>query len=302
MPTEWWQVAYKGGPMVPLPGFPRPLYPPDANRHGKKPSAPGPDIEAYKRTVSRAGRWPWQEFDQAYSNAFAHGKAGGNVGETGVAGVQRQQDIDDTGWLGKQTFNTLRSIRVPEGPHAGEMAMDARAAELLKQAWKLYGGHEPDSSNPADLRNKALQKAVGELGVKESPPNSNQVKYCSWYGMVGPWCAMFTSWAYVQAGLKTTFKAGATYAYVPYIVADARAGRNGLATTDDPIAGDLACYDWNFDGEYDHVGLFEKWAGGGSFTAIEGNTSTANDSNGGQVMRRTRDRSAQATTFVRVRV
>ena len=100
-------------------------------------------MEAYKRTVSRAGRWPWQEFDEAYSNGFAHG-TGGNVINSGLAGVQRQQGISDTGWIGEKTFNTLRSIRVPEGKaHAGEMAMDAVAANLIAEAWDIFGGQEP---------------------------------------------------------------------------------------------------------------------------------------------------------------
>jgi CHAP domain len=299
--SEWYEVAYRGGPMVPLPGFPRPLYPPDAREHGKKPSVDGPDVIAYKRTVSRAGRWrPWQEFDDTYSQAFATGDGSGNVGGSGVAGVQRQQDIDATGWIGKTTFNTLRSIRVPEGPHSGEMAMDAYSAELLVEAWDLFGGHEPAGPSGGTLRQAALTKAITQLGVRESPADSNNVKYCDWYGMVGPWCAMFVTWAYETSGDAPALVKGSRYAYVPYIVADARAGKYGLAVTDDPLPGDLVAYDWAFDGEYDHVGLFEKWTGGGAFTAIEGNTSTSNNSNGGEVMRRSRDRAAQATTFVRV--
>src|SRR5215831_5795260 len=141
--TLWYEHAYAGGPMVKVAGFPRPLYPPDAAAHGHSPSVDGPDVEAYKRTVARAQRWPWQTFDDTYSNSFAHG-ASGNVIDTGVAGVQRQQDLDDTGWLGEKTFNTLRSIRVPDGkPHAGEMAMDATAASLISDAWEMFGGHEP---------------------------------------------------------------------------------------------------------------------------------------------------------------
>lgn len=290
--------------MVELPGFPRPLYPPDAAAHGKEPSRDGPDVVAYKRTVARAGRWPWQPFDDAYSNGFAHGSSG-NVSETGVAGVQRQSDIDDTGWIGEKTFNLLRSIRVPEGPHAGEMAMDDLAASLLVDAWNQFGGHEPEYAE-GTLRRRALDLAVDEIGVKESPPDSNQVKYCDWYGMLGPWCAMFVTWCYERAGDQlgvdaAAFVQGGRYAYVPYLVADARAGKYGLSTTDDPIAGDLVAYDWHpSNGEYDHVGIFEDWAGSGKFDAIEGNTSTADDSNGGQVMRRLRDRSAQATVFIRV--
>jgi CHAP domain-containing protein len=297
--TEWWEHAYAGGPMVKLPGFPRPLYPPDAAAHGHEPSRPGPDVIAYKRTVSRAGRWPWQAFDDAYSNGFAHGTSG-NVGETGVAGVQRQQDIDDTGWIGEKTFNTLRSIRVPEGqPHAGEMAMDDLAAAYLRDAWDLFGGHEPDPGG-ISLRRLALDYAVGELGTKESPPDSNQVKFCDWYGMVGPWCAMFVTWCYERAGDSPAFVQGGRYSYVPYLVADARAGKYGLSITGDPIAGDLVTYDWDWNGEWDHVGIFEDWYSATQFDAIEGNTSTSNDSNGGQVMRRIRTLGSQDTLFIRV--
>lgn len=296
--VAWWEKPYAGGPMVKVAGFPRPLYPPDAAKYGHRPSVDGPDVVAYKRTVSRAGRWPWQAFDDAYSNGFAHGK-GGNVAETGVAGVQRQQHLDATGWIGEKTFNTLRSIRVPDGPHAGEMAMDALAADLVDEAWDLFGGSEPPPST-SSTRTAALEAALGELGYRESPSGSNRNKYGAWYGMDGvPWCAIFTTWAYVQTGGSSSFVRGSRYSYVPYIVGDARAERYGLSTTDDPIPGDLVCYDWELDSVYDHVGLFEHWTSGSStFTAIEGNTSTSSDSNGGQVMRRTRSRSGVA--FVRV--
>src|SRR5262252_7511406 len=120
--TEWYEKAYPGAHMVGVDGFPRPLYPPDAAAKGKTPSVDGPDVEAYKRTVSRAGRWKWQTFDQAFSNNFSHGK-GPNVIDSGVAGVQRQQNLDPTGWIGEKTFNTLRSIVIPNDlPNGGQMA------------------------------------------------------------------------------------------------------------------------------------------------------------------------------------
>jgi CHAP domain-containing protein len=299
--SEWWERGYPGAPMVKVQGFPRALYPPDAARYGKQPSADGPDVEAYKRTVSRAGRWPWQSFDDTYSNGFAHGTSG-NVADTGIAGVQRQGSIDDTGWLGKSTFNLLRSIVIPEGlPHAGEHAMDATAVRLINDAWQLFGGHEPAPPGET-LRTRALDKATSQLGVVESPADSNRTPYGAWYGADGqPWCAMFTTWCYEHAGDSPSFVRGSRYAFVPYIVGDARAGRYGLMTTDDPIPGDLVCYDWQSDGTYDHVGIFEGWGFAfGDFSAIEGNTSAADNSNGGQVQRRSRNRSAQGTTFVRV--
>jgi CHAP domain len=278
-----YEHAYPGGPMVKVPGFPRPCYPPDAAAHGKTPSVDGPDIVAYKRTVSRAGRWPWQTFDEAFSNGFSHGKSG-NVAETGVAGIQRQQHLDATGWIGEKTFNTLRSIRIPEGlPHAGEPAMDAAAVNLIGDAWELFAGSEPPPDPAGSLRAAALDQAIGELGMKESPPESNHQPYGVWYGMDGvPWCAIFVSWCFEQAG-------------------DARNRRNGLQTTDDPIPGDLVVYDWGGDAIYDHIGIFERWTSGTSqFNAIEGNTSASNNSNGGEVMRRSRSRGGQGTVFVRV--
>jgi hypothetical protein len=94
---------------------------------------------------------------------------------------------------------------------------------------------------------------------------------------------------------------GARYAYVPYIVNDARLGKNGLSITSSPKRGDLVCYDWSRDGEYDHIGVFEGWTSGRVFEAIEGNTSLSDNSNGGEVMRRERDAGSQATIFVRVK-
>lgn len=299
-PSWDYEHAYPGGPMIAVQGFPRPLYPPDAKGH--EPSCDGSDVEAYKRTISRLGRWDWQRFDQAYSNAFAYGKSG-NVHETGVAGFQRQQKIEPTGNIGKETFNALRSARIPQGlPHAGEPGMDATAVALINQAWTRFQGEpqpEPPAGTSAQLR---LARAVAELGTKESPPNSNHCPYTDWYGMVGPWCAMFATWAdQTSERPSESFTQGAAYAYVPYIVSDARLGLYGLTITSTPQPGDLCCFDWGWDGEYDHVGIVETSpVDSGDFTAIEGNTSTSNQSDGGEVMRRQRNIYGQGTVFVRV--
>jgi len=290
--------------MVAVKGFPRPLYPPDA-APGHTPSTSGSDVEAYKRTVSRAGRWKWQAFDQAFSNGFSHGKEGGNVADSGVAGVQRQQKIQPTGWIGQDTFNLLRSIRIPDGlPHAGEPAMDARSVELINAAWDRFKGKEPKPDTGSGSAAQArLNTAKGEVGNKESPASSNNQKYGAWYGMNGvPWCAIFCTWADQLSGKPTSsFKKGSAYAYVPYIVSDARLGQHGLSIPGTVKPGDLVCYDWSRDGEYDHVGIvLTPPDSQGNFTAIEGNTSTSDNSNGGQVMQRSRNRNSQGTVFVRV--
>jgi hypothetical protein len=145
----WWEHPYAGGPMVAVKGFPRALYPPDAASAGKTPSKNGPDVVAYKRTICRLGRWaPWdpERWNEAYTDEFAHGRGTGMVGDSGVAGVQRQQNISpDSGWLGQKTFNTLRSARVPTGPHEGEMAMDSVAVQLINEAWEIANAPPPNS-------------------------------------------------------------------------------------------------------------------------------------------------------------
>src|SRR4029077_6445107 len=198
--ADWWTVPYKTGPKVAVPGFPRPLYPPDSAK-GKTPSVNGPDVEAYKRTVWRAGRWPGpaSNFDRAFSNGFSHGKSG-NVVDSGIAGVQRQQKIDATGWIGQQTFNTLASIRVPTGPHEGEMAMDANAQTLIAQAWQMFGGKEPVPPAPGptkSTRERALAACITHLGEKESPAGSNNTPFGQWYGVQSqPWCAIFQTYCW----------------------------------------------------------------------------------------------------------
>jgi len=289
--SEWWEEPYKGGPMVAVPGFPRELHVGDQD---------GLDAVAYKRTVWRAGRWqgPASRFDDTFSQAFSTG-AGPNVIDTGIAGVQRQQGWDDTGVVTEREFNLLRSIRVPEGkPHAHEMAMDANAQNLLAEAFAQFHAKPPPK---ATTRERALDGAISWLGYKESPAGSNSTTFGQWYGMDRqPWCAMaVTYWFEVEADGSPSFARGSRYAYVPYIVSDAALAKNGLTLTNSPKPGDLVCYDFDRDGTFDHVGLFEAGTPS-SFRAIEGNTSTSNNSNGGEVMRRDRSTSQASIVFVRV--
>lgn len=161
------------------------------------------------------------------------------------------------------------------------MRLRTKARLRAKKSNLLYG----------NLGQAALKEAIKHLGEKENPPGSNRISFASlWYGIIGAWCAMFVTHCYVKAG-SIVFKRGRYYAYVPYMVADARAGKNNLTITHNPVPGDPVTYDWDNDGIADHVGLFEKWIdrNAGTFSAIEGNTAVGNDSNGGEVMRRERN-------------
>lgn len=302
--SEWNSKPPKGHPMEPGKWPGTPLYPPDAEPHHAR-SRDSDFVVAVKRAVAHLGAWPWDpdSFDDSYSNRFAHGDGWDHPTHAGVAGVQKWSGtLDPTGYVGEKTFNFLRSAVIQQGrTHAGEPAWDQVCVSLTAAAYEE--NHPPPLQT--SLRELALAKAITQLGIKESPPESNQVKYTDWYNMVGPWCAMFTTWCYETEGDSPSFIQASRYAYVPYIVSDARNGRYGLSVTGSPIPGDLVCFSWGGSSgghheEYDHVGLFEKWTGAHTFQAIEGNTSTSNNSNGGEVMRRTRDVNGQGTTFVRV--
>lgn len=151
------------------------------------------------------------------------------------------------------------------------------------------------------LGEQALDVASRFIGVSENPPGSNIVMFSNWYGMRGPWCAMFVTYCFTQVKSKAFVK-GKKYAYCPYILADAKAQRNGLrlVSAKDAQTGDIVLFDWAGDGVADHVGIVNTPPGSKkSFTTIEGNTSGTNASDGGMVARMTRN-TRDAIAFVRV--
>lgn len=148
---------------------------------------------------------------------------------------------------------------------------------------------------------RAIEVGRQFIGVSEHPPGSNQVMFSRWYGIIGPWCAMFVSYCFVQAK-SSAFQKGSRYAYCPFVLADAKAHQNHLTTIPKNMvrAGDIVLYDWNDDGTADHIGIVTSTVSkSGDFTALEGNTSGNNPSDGGMVSegpRNTRD----VIAFVRV--
>ena len=126
-----------------------------------------------------------------------------------------------------------------------------------------------------------LEIARGELGTKEFPANSNRVKYSSWYGLTGPWCVMFVDWVFAQAGVSLPTRT----ASCTTLMKAAKAA--GCWVTSGYRAGDVAIFDWGGDKVPDHCGVIEHVLSNGYLT-IEGNTAVGNDSDGGEVMRRTR--------------
>lgn len=140
-----------------------------------------------------------------------------------------------------------------------------------------------------------LDVARRELGTKESPANSNTVKYNTWFwgrevaGTKYAWCMAFVQWCFDRAGAR-----------LPYMTASC----SGLLTWyqrnqpwnvhKSPAPGDIVIYNFG------HTGIVEK-VSGTNITAIEGNTSpstSGNQSNGGMVCRKTRGIKT-VTAFIR---
>ena len=140
-----------------------------------------------------------------------------------------------------------------------------------------------------------LDIARAQLGTRESPAGSNTVKYNTAYygrkvydglwGTTFPWCVVFCWWCFREAGASELFYGGGKTASCTELRDWAK--RSGRWVISDYRPGDVVIYDWHDDGRPDHCGIIET-AGGSTVVAIEGNTGIGNDSNGGEVMRRTR--------------
>lgn len=150
-------------------------------------------------------------------------------------------------------------------------------------------------------REKIVACAIQQIGIKEEPAGSNKVKYNDWFYPEGhpyykdskpyAWCGTAVSFIYNYAdwGLpKIDSDLGVSYVPTMYH----RAKQNNWITTT-PKPADIVIFDFNLDGKWDHIGIFEKWIEEGkTFYCLEGNTTpdgkTGSQSNGGEFCRKKR--------------
>ena len=132
-----------------------------------------------------------------------------------------------------------------------------------------------------------LDIARKQIGVKESPPNSNNVRYNTWYygrevsGAAYPWCMVFVQWVFDQAGVKLPVRTASCGALM-------RSAQSASCwVTGDYRPGDVVIYDFPGGAKTDHCGIVEA-VDGTYISAIEGNTSSTSDADGGAVERRAR--------------
>lgn len=134
-----------------------------------------------------------------------------------------------------------------------------------------------------------VAKAASQIGVKESPANSNNVKYNTAYygrevnGSNYAWCCAFVWWVFRECNASKLFFNGKKTASCTTLMTAMKAQK-----TNNPKPGDLVFFQFDRDAAADHIGILEKVNKDGTFRVIEGNTSLKNDANGGEVMRRTR--------------
>lgn len=139
---------------------------------------------------------------------------------------------------------------------------------------------------------QVVRVARFQLGVKESPPGSNCVKYNTEYygrvvsGSAYPWCMVFVWWCFKHAGASDLFFDGKKCAGCTTFMRWAKG--TGRWVTGDYRPGDVILYDFDGDrSESEHTGICES-ATSSYVTVIEGNTGSSSDADGGQVQRRVR--------------
>lgn len=135
--------------------------------------------------------------------------------------------------------------------------------------------------------NDVIKTASKEIGERESPINSNCVKYNDWYygrkvyGPSYPWCMVFCQYIYDKCGIKLPIKT----ASCTMLMNAAKAEGNWVTKGFKPA--DLVIFTFNNKRTPQHCGIVRDCTGTG-VVSIEGNTSTINDDNGGIVMERVR--------------
>jgi peptidoglycan hydrolase-like protein with peptidoglycan-binding domain len=174
---------------------------------------------------------------------------------------------------------------------AERLDIEAQLLEQTDNRPRPEDGEQPsqEAEGPRGLgvRERILARARSQLGTYESPFGSNRTPYSRWYGLIGPWCAMFVSWCFFNEGLPLPASTAKGFAYTP--VGAAWFKRRGRWTRR-PQVGAVIFFDFPGDGvdRISHVGIVERVNPDGSPTCLEGNTNAPGGRTGGEVMRHRR--------------
>ena len=196
------------------------------------------------------------------------------------AGCSSPQDMDKLklAWQGYNYGNGYIGWALQRGGYTEANVLQFSQEQAASHGWSSYGDPEyvphvmryySGGSLFSGLfgNQQIVSVAMGQIG------NSGGQKFWSWYGFDShvEWCACFVSWCADQSGLIASGNVpkfslcsdGVTWFQ----------GKNKWqsgGTT--PTAGMIIFFDWDHDGNSDHVGIVEKCEGGRVYT-VEGNSS-----------------------------
>lgn len=165
------------------------------------------------------------------------------------------------------------------GGYSYANAVEFSTMQASRLGWDSYG----DTQYPAHVLRyypygraftSGGNQAIAEVALTQLGNEGGQ-PYWSWYGFEGrvEWCACFVSWCadqcgYIESGIIPKF-AGCV---------DGANWFKGNGQWQDrnyePQAGNIIFFDWEGDGETDHVGIVEKCENGVVYT-VEGNSGDA---------------------------
>lgn len=174
------------------------------------------------------------------------------------------------------------------------------------------------------IRGAITACALEDVGLIETPPASNIIKFNDWYysgkseynTTKGTDKYVPSKWPYCGTSVSFWYYHGCTSYFYMHEVD----GPNGFCSvpnmykravkegwlTNTPLTDDVVLMDFKGDGTWDHTGVFEKWEKEGySFWCVEGNTSPnekGSQGNGGGCYRRLRYVNANGMKSVFVNV
>lgn len=165
------------------------------------------------------------------------------------------------------------------GGYSYANAVEFSTMQAARLGWDSYG----DTQYPAHVLRyypygraftSGGNQAIVEVALTQLGNEGGQT-YWSWYGFDGrvEWCACFVSWCadqcgYIESGIIPKFAGcvdGANWF---------KGNGQWKDRSYEPSAGDIIFFDWEGDGETDHVGIVEKCENGVVYT-VEGNSGDA---------------------------
>lgn len=239
--TPWYKKPYPTGKAVGPAKLPRILKPPSKNTQH---TMTGSDVMAMKRIISKALRWKlWapSTWDNRYNEKFAMGRGTGMVGDSGIAGFQRQEGLTPTGIVDDATYQKMRTALVPVGVNKGDHILDALAIKYINDAIKEFA--ENSSPQKAIMDFTARAEAHEELwhytqarpfhGFGD-PPEEVHYGDCSAYVILTYYWAKITS--------KTNIDDPSGYNYTGYGNTWDNLDGHPRVTSGNYLVGDLAHY------------------------------------------------------------